>query len=416
MGMMHRGRAMGFGTPSVAPQKAKGAVPHSQRAETPPRSRSAERSGDVTTPRVDTPPRSRSAERDDRRDGGNAPILQLTPIAPATLDWLDAPRETSENRDEVREPPETSAGLGPIVIGGAGRSAPDPPQESEPRTSSFNPIRRAISVITGMGRSPQPPPPRRGRSTDRTTRDRSDSRGDGSERSNSSDIYYEPDATGGTGRGRPDIPQPPLFYEDVFRAGVQAGVALQAQQDRFYDELDYDYNVGGTTPPRETTQPQREPEPEMPGGGTDPSESDESDEHGDGSEHPDHTDTDPYEDPASSQAEVELSPDCESIDIDDSPDESQHTQREEETSAQVDAPQAATEPVPSAAQEPTTVDENKPKQPPPRASMGSMETFTGSISQMSSMLTNPIRFSQKPAPAEPKKDQAPEKQFSSYGW
>ena len=32
MGMMQRGRAMGFGTPSVAPQKAKGAVPRSQRS------------------------------------------------------------------------------------------------------------------------------------------------------------------------------------------------------------------------------------------------------------------------------------------------------------------------------------------------------------------------------------------------
>ena len=81
MGMMQRGRAMGFGTPSVAPQKAKGAVPHSPRVETPPRSRSAERSGDRTTSRVDTPPRSRSAERDDRRDGGDTPILQPTPIA-----------------------------------------------------------------------------------------------------------------------------------------------------------------------------------------------------------------------------------------------------------------------------------------------------------------------------------------------
>ena len=71
-------------------------------------------------------------------------------------------------------------------------------------------------------------------------------------------------------------------------------------------------------PPRETPQPQGEPEPEMPGGGTDPSESDESDDREDGSEHPDHTDTDPYEDPASSQAEVEISPDLECIDIDDS--------------------------------------------------------------------------------------------------
>ena len=57
-----------------------------------------------------------------------------------------------------------------------------------------------------------------------------------------------------------------------------------------------------------------------------------------------------------------------------------------------------------------TVDEDRPKQSPSRASMGSMETFTGSISQMSSMLTNPIGSSKKQTPAEPKKDQAPEKQ------
>ena len=38
---MQRGRAMGHGTPSVAPQKAKGAVPQSPRVETPHRSRSA---------------------------------------------------------------------------------------------------------------------------------------------------------------------------------------------------------------------------------------------------------------------------------------------------------------------------------------------------------------------------------------
>ena len=80
---MHRDRAMGHGTPSVAPQKAKGAVPQSPRVETPQRSRSAERSGDRATSRVDTPPRSRSAERDDGRDGGETPILQPAPIA-----WL----------------------------------------------------------------------------------------------------------------------------------------------------------------------------------------------------------------------------------------------------------------------------------------------------------------------------------------
>ena len=66
-----RGRQMGLGTPSVAPEQAKGAVPRPQRVETPPRSRSAERGEPVSTPTESTPPRSRSAERDDGRDGGN---------------------------------------------------------------------------------------------------------------------------------------------------------------------------------------------------------------------------------------------------------------------------------------------------------------------------------------------------------
>ena len=400
---------MGHGTPSVAPQKAKGAVPQSPRVETPQRSRSAERSGDRATSRVDTPPRSRSAERDDRRDGGDTSILQPTPIAPATLGWLDAPIETSNNGEEAREPPETSAGLGPIVIGGAGRPAPDPPQESESRTSSFSPLSmasRAISAIRGIGRSPQPPPPRRGRSADRPTEDGTESRGDSSERSNSSDVYYDPDLPRVVGRGR-TIPTPPTLIEEAFEAGVQAGMALQAQQaqrDRLYEELDYDFGIPMVPRP---PLPQGEPEPEMPGGGTDPSESDDTGDQGDGSEYPDHTDTDPYE---SSQAEVEQTPDLECIDIGESPDESYYPQGEEETSTKADAPQAITDPVPSTTPESTIVDEDQPEQPTSRASMSGVEAFTGSISQMSSLLKNPIRFSQKPKPAEPKKDQTPEKQ------
>ena len=66
MGMMQRDRAMGLGTPSVAPQKAKGVVPRSPRVETPPRSRSAERSGDVTTRR--SPQRTTGDRSDSRGD------------------------------------------------------------------------------------------------------------------------------------------------------------------------------------------------------------------------------------------------------------------------------------------------------------------------------------------------------------
>ena len=262
-----------------------------------------------------------------------------------------------------------------------------------------------------MGRSPQPPPPRRGRSTDRTTDDRSDSRGASSERTNSSDIYYEPDLTRGSARGRSDVPPPPLFYEDAFRAGFQVGAAIQAQQAQF---LDNEYNTGEFLPPRETTQPQGEPEPETPGGGTDPSDSDGSDDQGDGSDHPEHTDTDPYEDPTSSQAEVEPAPDLECIDVEDSPDESQHTQKEEETPAQtpreVDAPQPATEAASSASLEPIVVEQAKPKPSVPPTPMGRKDVFTGSIGQWSDPSLNPVNLMQKQAPAEPKEVQAPEKQ------
>ena len=357
---------------------------------------------------MDTPPRSRSAERDVGRDGGDTPILQPTPIAPATLGWLDAPIETSDNREHVREPPESSEGLGPIVIGGAGRTAPDPPQESESRTSSFSPLSmasRAISAIRGIGRSPQPPPPRRGRSAERPTVEGTESGGDGSERSNSSDVYYDPDPPRVVGRGR-TIPTPPTFIEDAFEAGVQAGIALhaqQAQQERLYEELDFDF--GAPMVRYGAPRSRGEPDPEEPGGGTDPSESDDTGNQGDGSEYPDHTDTDPYE---SSQADVEQTPDIECID--ESPDESYYAQREEKKPTQADTPQPVTEPVPSATPGSTTVEEDKLEQPTARATTSSVEACTGSISQMSNLLKNPIRSSQKPKPAEPKKDQTPEQQ------
>ena len=105
---------------------------------------------------TDSPPRPRSTERSDGRDGGTTPTLQPTPIVPVTVGWLDAPRPRSSERDAPRESPATAEGLGPIVLGGAGRQGPNPPPSTETRSSSFNPIRRAITAITGMGRSPQP--------------------------------------------------------------------------------------------------------------------------------------------------------------------------------------------------------------------------------------------------------------------
>ena len=59
MSYFNRGRlpGMGQGTPSIAPEQAKGAVSRPQSVDTPPRSRSAERKGGTSTPRADTPPK-----------------------------------------------------------------------------------------------------------------------------------------------------------------------------------------------------------------------------------------------------------------------------------------------------------------------------------------------------------------------
>ena len=110
---LNRGRhpSMGQGTPSVAPDQAKGAVPRPPSVGTPPRSRSADRQGGTSTSRAETPPRSRSAERGDGRDGGNTPTRQSAQTATT---WLDGPRRPSST-DPPREPPTNPEGLGPIV-------------------------------------------------------------------------------------------------------------------------------------------------------------------------------------------------------------------------------------------------------------------------------------------------------------
>ena len=264
---------MGLGTPSVAPEQAKGAVPRPpQKVETPPRSRSAERSGGASTPRADTPPRSRSTERSDGRDGGTTPILQPTPIVPTTVGWLDASRPRSAGyRDTSREPPATTEGLGPIVIGGDGRSAPDPPQENQNQEHhQLNPLRRALSVITGMGRNPQPPPPRRGRSTNRMDKEKdlhheeavkihtdTSSYGSDVRAEQSPEVHHQPRiALPTSGRGRPDVPPPPLFFEEVFMAGVQAGAAIQSAQHIHL--MGDGGNIDRASTPREVNQPQGE--------------------------------------------------------------------------------------------------------------------------------------------------------------
>ena len=156
MSYFQRGRlsSMGQGTPSIAPEQAKGAVPRPPGADTPPRSRSEERKRGSSTPRADTPPRSKSAERSDGRSGGDTPILQPTLMMPTTSAWLDAPRR-AESRDPLREPPGTPEGLGSIVIGGTEEQAAAPPQETDNRSSSMGRISRVISAISSIGRGPQ---------------------------------------------------------------------------------------------------------------------------------------------------------------------------------------------------------------------------------------------------------------------
>ena len=329
---MQRGKTIGLGTPSVAPDQAKGGLPlNPQRVETPPRSRSAER-GEGVSGREDTPPRSRSTERSDGRDGGTPPVLQPTPRVPSSIGWLSRPR--SLERDTPREPSATSEGLGPIIIGASGGNAPDPTPPSGMRASSLNPIRRAISALTGRGRDPQPPPPRRGREPTRDGQTPPDVGGGHSDtssyqsdtqRSDESPEGYRPPPSVpittniATGRRRPNIPTPPQFHDTLY-----VGALIRPPQDTHLCSDGDDTDRAST--PREINQPQGEPEPEMPGG-TEPSDSeptsrqtetDNQDEEGDS---PDHTDTDPYGDPTESQADVEQEPDTEGVVLIDSPDE-----------------------------------------------------------------------------------------------
>ena len=219
---MQRGRMIGQGTPSVAPDQAKGGLPmNPQRVETPPRSRSEER-GEGVSGREDTPPRSRSTERSDGSDGGTPPVLQPTPRAPSSIGWLSRPR--SLERDTPREPSVTSEGLGPIIIGASGGNAPDPIPSSGTRASSLNPIRRAISAITGRGRDPQPPPPRRGREPTRDGQPPPDDGGGYSDTSSYvSDIQRSDESPEGfrpppvvAVRIRPHAPPPPQFHDTLY--------------------------------------------------------------------------------------------------------------------------------------------------------------------------------------------------------
>ena len=233
---INRGRlpSMGQGTPSVAPDQAKGAVPRPPSVSTPPRSRSAERHGSTSTPRTETPPRSRSEERSDGRAGDSTPPRQSAQTA---MSWLDSSRRQS-SAEPPREAPATSEGLGPIVIGGHDQQTSDPPQEEVNRSSSSQGmISRAISALGNIARGPRPT---RGRSEERISAGApqppsGDSDGDSSSYGSEVRVHQNPVAQESRipASQRPEVPIPPAFREDeAFIAGIQIGLALQAQQER----------------------------------------------------------------------------------------------------------------------------------------------------------------------------------------
>ena len=169
-----------------------------------------------------------------------------------------------------------------------------------------------------------------------------------------------------------DMPPPPPFYEAVFKAGVRAGAAVRSSHpiQIFSDGEDDDYDP---STPRESRQPQGEPEPEMPGR-SEPSESDqtsrpnegESDDRDNEGESPEHTDTDPYGDPTESQADVEVTAHTEEVTIVDSPDKSKGNGEAMANNPEASAtthdttPATTTEAARNVSQEQKSEDENSP--------------------------------------------------------
>ena len=198
----------------------------------------------------------------------------------------------------------------------------DPPQEEENRSSSMGVIGRALSVFGSMGRGPRPT---RGRSSERTQSGASQSPskdGDGDSSSNGSEVRVHENPVAQEPRipasQRPEVPLPPVFrevgmQEEAFMAGVQMGVAIQAQQEE-NDRLRAQLSGLIGPPPPARNQPPEEPDPELPGAGEPPSEQptdaastevidDDSDAETLGfnvseerSDRPENTDNDPYED------------------------------------------------------------------------------------------------------------------------
>ena len=97
-------------------------------------------------------------------------------------------------------------------------------------------ISRAISALSNMGRGPRPT---RGRSEERTVAGApqppsGDSDGDSSSYGSDVRVHQNPVAQEPRipASQRPEVPIPPTFREDeVLLAGIQIGVALQAQQE-----------------------------------------------------------------------------------------------------------------------------------------------------------------------------------------
>ena len=401
---------MGQGTPSVAPDQAKGAVPRPPSLSTPPRSRSAERHGSSSTPRTETPPRSRSEERSDGKGDDRTPTHQRAQTA---MSWLDSSRQSSA--EPPREAPATSEGLDPIVIGGHDPKPSDPPQEEANRSSSSpGMISRAISALSNMGRGPRPA---RGRSEERTVAGApqppsGDSDGDSSSYGSEVRVHQNPVAQEPRipASQRPEVPMPPTFREgDAFTAGLQMGMALQAQQD----END---RLRARLAARD--RPPQEPEPELPGAGEPLSEQptdatstelveDDSEETLDfheteeRSDNPETTDNDPYEqqeeveseteDPANSQADVRADPDVTQIDIDDSSEEVKESETPEQPSQGEETPRLAAE---AATESPPEAVEDKEKVPVPSKPF----EFTGSIADWEKLMAIALEQKQGKSP------------------
>ena len=114
------------------------------------------------------------------------------------------------------------------------------------------------------------------------------------------------------------------------------------------------------------------------------------------SDYPDHTDTDPYEDPTDSQADVGQTADTEQITIDDSPDESPAggepvINPEPAPTSQETLPAATTEVASGVSQEPVSIDNGIPKASTPPRPMGRIDAFASSKEDWFNPLKNPVQ-------------------------